>query len=210
MKKAKPQGVIGSAECARRTGLTVRALRVYERAGLIKPQRGANGWRGYGQDELRRLNHIITLKSLGLSLREIRGVLAAPVPTSLKSILELQLRSWLTRQAATLQALKLVNAALERLAANQSLQSTSCVSWPACPRPISPKRSTRVSGSISRLLSRRRIDSLPMRSGEVLNLRHESSSHLRCVLLGVAPRRCFESTMVQPDHRWEACGICMA
>jgi len=121
MKKAKPQGVIGSAECARRAGLTVRALRVYERAGLIKPQRGANGWRGYGQDELRRLNHIITLKSLGLSLREIRGVLGAPVPTSLKSILELQLRSWLTRQAATLQALKLVNAALERLAANQSL-----------------------------------------------------------------------------------------
>jgi TipAS antibiotic-recognition domain len=43
------------------------------------------------------------------------------MPTSLKSILELQLRSWLTRQAATLQALKLVNAALERLAANHSL-----------------------------------------------------------------------------------------
>jgi len=121
MRKAKPQGVIGSAECARRTGLTVRALRVYERAGLIEPQRGANDWRGYGQEELRRLNHIITLKSLGLSLREIRGVLSAPVPTSLKSILELQLRSWLTRQAATMQALKLVNAALERLAANHSL-----------------------------------------------------------------------------------------
>jgi len=112
---------MSAAECARRTGLTVRALRVYERAGLIKPHRGANGWRSYGPEELRRLNHIITLKSLGLSLRQIRGVLSAPVPTSLKSILELQLRSWLTRQAAAIQALKLVNTALERLADSHTL-----------------------------------------------------------------------------------------
>src|ERR1700753_4032266 len=121
MKRAKPQRVMSSAECARRTVLPVRAVRVYERAGLIKPQRGANGWRGYGEQELRRLNYIITLKSLGLSLREIRGVLSAPAPTSLKSILELQLRSWLTRQAAAAQALELVNAALARIAANQTL-----------------------------------------------------------------------------------------
>ena len=34
--------VLSSAECARRTGLTVRTLRVYERAGLLTPQRGAD------------------------------------------------------------------------------------------------------------------------------------------------------------------------
>ena len=32
----KPES-IGASECARRTGLTVRALRVYERHGLIEP-----------------------------------------------------------------------------------------------------------------------------------------------------------------------------
>ena len=30
---------LSAAECASRTGLTVRALRVYERQGLIKPPR---------------------------------------------------------------------------------------------------------------------------------------------------------------------------
>ena len=34
-----------AAECAVRTGLTVRALRVYEEYGLIAPKRTAGGWR---------------------------------------------------------------------------------------------------------------------------------------------------------------------
>jgi hypothetical protein len=34
-----------AAECAERTGLTVRALRVYEEYGLIAPQRTLSGWR---------------------------------------------------------------------------------------------------------------------------------------------------------------------
>ena len=47
-----------AADCAARTGLTVRALRVYERAGLLKPGHSANGWRRYGPDDLMRLNTI--------------------------------------------------------------------------------------------------------------------------------------------------------
>src|SRR5580658_7411648 len=113
--------VLSSAECARRTGLTVRTLRVYERVGLISPERGANGWRVYGDREVRRLNYIITLKTLGLTLREIRDVLSAAAPPSLLGVLQLQQKSWLSRQAAAEQALKLVRAALARLAANRTL-----------------------------------------------------------------------------------------
>jgi DNA-binding transcriptional MerR regulator len=113
-------GALSSAECARRIGTTVRTLRVYERAGLIAPQRGANGWRAYGERELRRLNDIMTLKALGLTLREIRGVLSA-TPPSLAEVLQLQLKAWIERSAAAEQALKLVRAALARLAANQTL-----------------------------------------------------------------------------------------
>lgn len=43
---------------AARTGLTVRALRVYEREGLLRPSRAANGWRRYGPNDLMRLNTI--------------------------------------------------------------------------------------------------------------------------------------------------------
>jgi DNA-binding transcriptional MerR regulator len=113
--------VLSSAECARRTGVTVRTLRVYERARLITPERGANGWRVYGEREIRRLNYIITLKTLGLTLREIRDVLSAAAPPPLLGVLQLQLKSWLARQAAAEQALKLVRAALARLAANHTL-----------------------------------------------------------------------------------------
>jgi DNA-binding transcriptional MerR regulator len=116
-----PSRVLSSAECARRTGLTVRTLRVYERAGLITPQRGANGWRVYGEREVRRLNYIITLKTLGLTLREIRKVLSSAGPPPLVEVLHLQLKSWLARLSAAEQALKLVKAALARLAEKQTL-----------------------------------------------------------------------------------------
>jgi len=119
-KTAIPR-VLSSAECARRTGLTVRTLRVYERAGLITPQRGVNGWRVYGEREVRRLNYIITLKTLGLTLREIRDVLSTATPPPLLGVLQLQMKSWLARQTAAEQALKLVRAALARLAANRTL-----------------------------------------------------------------------------------------
>jgi DNA-binding transcriptional MerR regulator len=53
-----------AAECASRTGLTVRALRVYERYDLIRPRRTASGWRLYGPAEITRLTEIIALKRL--------------------------------------------------------------------------------------------------------------------------------------------------
>jgi len=45
-KKPKPATGMTAADCARRTGLTVRALRVYERAGLLKPASGRVRLRG--------------------------------------------------------------------------------------------------------------------------------------------------------------------
>ena len=63
-----------AAECALRTGLTVRALRVYENYGLIKPGRSAAGWRRYGAQELLKLNEIGLLKVLGLTLNQIRDL----------------------------------------------------------------------------------------------------------------------------------------
>jgi len=112
--------VLSSAECARRTGVTVRTLRVYERAGLLTPQRSTNGYRVYGERDIRRLNCILTLKTLGLTLREIRAVLST-APPPLTEVLQLRLKSWIARQAAAEQALLLLRAALARLAAGDAL-----------------------------------------------------------------------------------------
>lgn len=118
MTKAKPKAPpatgMNAAECARRTGLTVRALRVYERRGLIKPARSAKGWRVYGQDELIRLNSVVALKDFGLTLAQIRKAFGA-TPPALAQILDMQLKVWSARQVAAEHAIAALHAALGRL-----------------------------------------------------------------------------------------------
>ena len=99
MDKPKKSVSMGAAECARRTGLTVRALRVYERHGLIDPARSGKGWRCYGQRELQRLNVIVTLKALGLTLAQIRTLLATKTPP-IARVLQMQLRACNARKEA--------------------------------------------------------------------------------------------------------------
>ena len=60
-------------ELCRRTGLSARTVRYYEELGLLPGvRRRAGGRRVYGEDELERLAFIGRLKTLGLSLGEIK------------------------------------------------------------------------------------------------------------------------------------------
>jgi MerR family transcriptional regulator, thiopeptide resistance regulator len=111
---------LSAADCAARTGLTVKALRIYERQGLINPPRSPKGWRRYGPAELARLNSIVILKALGLTLSQIRTVLLTEHPPSLLQILQLHAESWRAKRHAAERALNLVHAALERLRSKQS------------------------------------------------------------------------------------------
>jgi DNA-binding transcriptional MerR regulator len=122
MSQAKTAAVskLSAADCARRTGVTVRALRVYERAGLIKPPRSAKGWRQYGPPELIRLNTIVALKGFGLSLRDIRKAFASS-PPALVQVLDLQLRNWGARRLAADRAINLIQSAIERLRSHDDL-----------------------------------------------------------------------------------------
>jgi DNA-binding transcriptional MerR regulator len=51
---------------------TTRALRFYEAQGLLAARRSANGYRDYGDDDLKLVTEILTLQKLGLSLDETR------------------------------------------------------------------------------------------------------------------------------------------
>ncbi len=63
-------------EFARRAGVTPRTVRYYEGLGLLGPsQREGSGFRYYTETELARLQKIIALTELGLSLEEIATVL---------------------------------------------------------------------------------------------------------------------------------------
>lgn len=63
------------SEAADLLGLTPKALRHYEKIGLINPMRLENGYRIYTADHILRLLRIRRLQSLGLSLTEIKTLL---------------------------------------------------------------------------------------------------------------------------------------
>jgi DNA-binding transcriptional MerR regulator len=110
------------AECAFRTGLTIRALRVYEDYGLITPGRSPGGWRRYGPADLVRLNMITLLKAAGMSLVQIREVAGTgPNEPALQPILQVQLETWKTRRLAANRGMAITEAALERLKTERSL-----------------------------------------------------------------------------------------
>lgn len=63
-------------ELAERTGLTVRTLHHYDQIGLLRPSaRTPAGYRLYGPAEVRRLQHIASLRHLGLGLDDIQRCL---------------------------------------------------------------------------------------------------------------------------------------
>jgi DNA-binding transcriptional MerR regulator len=74
-------------EFANLSGVTVKALHHYDRMGLLKAQRTEAGYRIYTERDLERLEQIVVLKFLGLSLRQIRVVLdraAIELPDALR------------------------------------------------------------------------------------------------------------------------------
>lgn len=65
-------------EFARMAGVTVRALHHYDRIGLLRPTRYTEaGYRLYGERDFARLQQIVTLKFIGLSLKQIKALLGA-------------------------------------------------------------------------------------------------------------------------------------
>lgn len=73
MKKIQYMVDIGGA--ARVSGLTRRALRFYEAAGLIGPKRDRLGYRRYDDETLERLQIIGTARRAGVPVREIGELL---------------------------------------------------------------------------------------------------------------------------------------
>lgn len=69
------QGHLTIGAVSRQTGLTERALRLYEAEGLLKPGRTAAGRRRYGPADLARLHQVLVLREAGFSLAAIAGML---------------------------------------------------------------------------------------------------------------------------------------
>ncbi|MEU0692923.1 MerR family transcriptional regulator [Streptomyces niveus] len=101
-------------EVARRSGVSARMLRHYESLGLVRPSgRTGSGYREYSGADIRRIFHIESLRSLGLSLREVGRALDDPgfTPSALVGDLVRRTRERIAAETELLTRLRRIDAA---------------------------------------------------------------------------------------------------
>lgn len=123
-------------DVARRSGVSARMLRHYETLGLVRPTgRTGSGYREYSDEDIRRIFHVESLRSLGLSLREVGRALGDPgfAPAELVDGLVRRTRERIAAETELLTRLRRIGAAepgdwedvLRTVALLQALGSTS-------------------------------------------------------------------------------------
>jgi MerR family transcriptional regulator/heat shock protein HspR len=73
---ASDRGVYGISVAAELSGISEQSLRLYERQGLLTPQRSAGGTRRYSADDLVRLRRIGDLVAGGVNLAGVARILS--------------------------------------------------------------------------------------------------------------------------------------
>ena len=68
----KPTSTISIGQLARRTGISVSAIRYYEEQGLVAPERNAGGQRRYLRSDIRRLSFVLIAQQFGFTLDAVR------------------------------------------------------------------------------------------------------------------------------------------
>lgn len=111
------------AEVARESGVTSRTLRHYHAIGLLIPARTApNGRRYYEQEQLLRLQQILLLRDLGLSLDVIAEVLERQTSASTIEVLGRH-KQWLQREQLRLaQLIRTVDATITTLREGEEMK----------------------------------------------------------------------------------------
>lgn len=143
--------LIGDA--ARYTGVSVRMLRHYDAVGLVRPTgRTIGGYRDYSDDDVRTILQVKTLRSLGLTLKQIGRILEDPgrVPAALVGDLVRQTEERLDRERELLDRLRTIAASkpadwqeavrIVKLvrglgSASASRRQQAVLSWPADAAP---------------------------------------------------------------------------
>lgn len=78
-------------------GISRKAMRLYEKKGIIKPVKvdAENGYRYYSAEQIQQLNALLELKALGFSLDEIKMIIdGKTAKTPLLELLEKKRQAW--------------------------------------------------------------------------------------------------------------------
>ena len=109
--RAIPQGYMTVGEVAKKIGVTVRTLQYYDKEGLLSPSAESEGGRRlYTDKDLVILHQIISLKSLGFSLNDIKHrLISLETPSDVANALTEQadsIRKKIEQLTATLTAIE--------------------------------------------------------------------------------------------------------
>lgn len=129
-----PKQYLRIGQIAERSGVSAKALRLYEQRGLLKPcSHSEAGYRMYGPDALRRLMQIVVLKRSGFTLAEIAGLLSSQEPV-IATLLGERIKALQREMADKAQALKTLQVIAQQVDAastlnlNQLLESITMTS----------------------------------------------------------------------------------
>lgn len=108
-------------ELAQQSGVSAKALRLYEQRGLIRPSaHSAAGYRLYGPEALQRLLQVLVLKRSGFSLAEIGGLLGRN-PELAADVLGTRIRRLERDLADKAQALNVLRQVAHRVTSSSTL-----------------------------------------------------------------------------------------
>lgn len=115
MSNKEKQELFTTGEIADACGVSVRTVQYYDEKGLLHPvERSEGGRRLYDSASLEQMRTICLLKSLGLTLKAIRGILANPHDNAeLLCLLEEQEKALAAEIAGNRAMLKSVRSAIE-------------------------------------------------------------------------------------------------
>ena len=118
--RAIPEGFMTVGEMAKKMGVTVRTLQYYDREGLLSPSAESEGGRRlYTEKDLVALHQILSLKSLGFSLDDIRHRLRSmETPDEVADALEEQakeIREKIQQLNASLSAIQRLRAEVRQM-----------------------------------------------------------------------------------------------
>lgn len=115
-------------DVARKTGLSIEAIRFYERSCVVeKPARSANNRRSYSNAQIGRLRLIKRLRDLGFGLADAQllSLLAAELNADCQAVLDIA-QSHIRTVRAKISELRKFEAALVELTENCSLGQVRC------------------------------------------------------------------------------------
>lgn len=109
-----------TAAFAALAGVTPRALRHYDRLGLLTPRRSDTGYRRYVERDLEVLEEIIALKFIGVPLKQIAGILSRP-ERPFTQVLRAQREALEARRRVLAKAVDAITAAEMALGSDQGI-----------------------------------------------------------------------------------------